>query len=415
MSAPQRARDALGGVPPEPTAAGLRTQGKDKHYTFNGRTAATHKSDGEAAATRRPAHGQAFPYSFMGFAAGLRRRIMRCRGAFAQFTRLACRSPERDSMTTPVMPGAKCAGSALFPVPLVKSGARTRLPPNGRAVRRAMRRRAIIELANTMILFLNFEEGGRRWGQPPPPASRPTPVQRAVQERLLEAAEAMLCLQVSSAAMRTLALGRGKIARGWEDLDAIQSVINQSDLFGSDYRVSRVVAEAPVAPQDAAEDVQVDRLKLPQEAATVQLEDYLVDEDIRDGYLRPSTLTLADSEPFVGRACNRVRRAEFPKFIRALDERGMLAAVRCALGPHAGFFGIRKSRYPKELGRKPRCVDSAFGDGPEASQCRRAETSTFGRHRAPRLLLHGYRARAGLHLAGVVDGFAAVLLPHEGE
>ena len=242
MSAPLRARDVLCGVPPEPTAAGLRTQGKDKHYTFNGRTAATHKSDGEAAATRRPAHGQAFPYSFMGFAAGLRRRIMRCRGAFAQFTRLACRSPERDSMTTPVMPGAKCAGSALFPVPLVKSGARTRLPPNGRAVRRAMRRRAIIELANTMILFLNFEEGGRRWGQPPPPASRPTPVQRAVQERLLEAAEAMLCLQVSSAAMRTLALGRGKIARGWEDLDAIQSVINQSDLFGSDYRVSAFLA-----------------------------------------------------------------------------------------------------------------------------------------------------------------------------
>ena len=318
-------------------------------------------------------------------------------------------------MTTPVMPGAKCAGSALFPLPLLKSGARTRLPPNGRAVRREMRRRAITELANTMILFLNFEEGGRCWGQPPPPASRPTPVQRAVQERLLEAAEAMLCLQVSSAAMRTLALGRGKIARGWEDLDAIHSVINQGELFGSDYRVSRVVAGAPVAPQDAAEDVQVDRLKLPQEAATVQLEDYLVDEDIRDGYLRPSTLTLADSEPFVGRACNRVRRAEFPKFIRALDERGMLAAVRCALGPHAGFFGIRKSRYPKELGRKPRCVDSAFGDGPEASQCRRAETSTFGRHRAPRLLLHGYRARAGLHLAGVVDGFAAVLLPHEGE
>ena len=158
----------------------------------------------------------------------------------------------------------------------------------------------------------------------------------------MEAAEAMLCLQVSSAAMRTLALGRGKIARGWEDLDAIHSVINQGELFVSDYRVSRVVAEAPVAPQDAAEDVQVDRLKLPQEAATVQLEDYLVDEDIRDGYLRPSTLTLADSEPFVGRACNRVRRAEFPKFIRALDERGMLAAVRRALGPHAGFFGIRK-------------------------------------------------------------------------
>ena len=95
-----------------------------------------------------------------------------------------------------------------------------------------MRRRAITELANTMVLFLNFEEGGRCWGQPPPPTSRPTPVQRAVQERLLEAAEAMLCFQVSSASMRTLALGRGKIARVWEALDAIQNVIKQSDLFG---------------------------------------------------------------------------------------------------------------------------------------------------------------------------------------
>ena len=65
----------------------------------------------------------------MGFAAGFRRRIMRCRGAFAQFTRLACRSHERASMTTPVMPGAKCAGSAWFLAPLVKSAARTRLPP----------------------------------------------------------------------------------------------------------------------------------------------------------------------------------------------------------------------------------------------------------------------------------------------
>ena len=65
--------------------------------------------------------------------------------------------------------------------------------------------------------------------------------------------------------------------------------------------------------------------------------------------MRPSTLTFADSEPFVGRACNRVRRAEFPKFIRALDERGMLAAVRDALGPHAEFFGVRKS-WDESLG-----------------------------------------------------------------
>ena len=197
-----------------------------------------------------------------------------------------------------------------------------------------------------MILFLNFEEGGRRWGQPPPPASRPTPVQRAVQERLLEAAEAMLCLQVSSAAMRTLALGRGKIARGWETLDAIRSVINHSDLFDSDYRVSRVVAEAPVGLQDAAEDVIVDRLKLPAQAATVKLEDFLVDDDVREGYLRPSTLSTDGAAPFDGRACNRVRPKEFPVFLRALDQCSMFAAMRTALGRRSGFFCVRETTSP---------------------------------------------------------------------
>ena len=82
------------------------------------------------------------------------------------------------------MPGVHNTGPALFPLPLMERGTRTRLPPNGRAVRREMRRRAITELANTMILFLNFEEGGQRGGQPLPPTSRPTSVQQAVQERL---------------------------------------------------------------------------------------------------------------------------------------------------------------------------------------------------------------------------------------
>ena len=82
------------------------------------------------------------------------------------------------------MPGANGTGAALFPLPLVDRGARTPLPPNGRSVRMDMRRRAIIEVANAMILFLNFEEGSRRGGQPFPPTRRPTSVQQAVQERL---------------------------------------------------------------------------------------------------------------------------------------------------------------------------------------------------------------------------------------
>ena len=181
----------------------------------------------------RPAHSRAFPHSFMGFAAGFRRRVMGCRGAFAHYVRLAC-GPGRDPLTTPVMHGANRTGPALFPLPLMERGTRTRLPPNGRAVRVDMRRRAVIEMVNSMILFLNFEEGGRRWGQPLPPTGRPTSAQRAVQEKLSDAAKAMLCGQVNSASGRTLALGRGKIARGWETLDAIRSVINHSDMFDND-------------------------------------------------------------------------------------------------------------------------------------------------------------------------------------
>ena len=86
----------------------------------------------------------------------------------------------------------------------------------------------------------------------------------------------------------------------------------------------------------------MDRLKLPREAATVKLDEYLVDDEIREGFLRPSTLSQDDSQPFDGRACNRITPVDFPKLIRALDQCNMLAAVRKPLGPAAGSFGVRK-------------------------------------------------------------------------
>ena len=161
MSAPRRARSARRCVPEEARDVSRKTQGYKKHYIVTDRSAAAFLSDGEVAATKRPAHSRAFPHSYMGFAAGFRRRIMGCRGAFAHYVRLACR-PGRDPLTTPVMHGANRTGPALFPLPLMERGTRTRLPPNGRAVRVDMRRRAVIEMVNSMILFLNFEEGGRR-------------------------------------------------------------------------------------------------------------------------------------------------------------------------------------------------------------------------------------------------------------
>ena len=120
-------------------------------------------------------------------------------------------------------------------------------------------------------------------------------------------------------------------------------MIKSGNMFDSDYRVSRVVAEAPVVPLDAAEDVCVERLKLPEQAATVKLKDYLVDDHVREGYLKPSTLSTDDAVPFDGRVCNRLPPKELPRFVRELDRRDMLAAVRRGLGKRSGFFCVRKS------------------------------------------------------------------------
>ena len=51
---------------------------------------------------------------------------------------------------------------------------------------------------------------------------------------------------------------------------------------------------------------------------------------------------VPERAPFTGRVCNRVRPAEFGRFVRALDEAGMLVVVRESLGPRAGFFCVRK-------------------------------------------------------------------------
>ena len=56
------------------------------------------------------------------------------------------------------------------------------------------------------------------------------------------------------------------------------------------YQSSVVLGELQRGRDDTAVDVLPERLKLPTQAATVPLERYLLDEDIREGFLRPSTL-----------------------------------------------------------------------------------------------------------------------------
>ena len=63
--------------------------------------------------------------------------------------------------------------------------------------------------------------------------------------------------------------------------------------------------------------------------------------------MHPSTLADATKEPFTGRVCDRVPRAERAAFLRALDRVGMLAARRAPLGKRSAFFAVRKRWDPE--------------------------------------------------------------------
>ena len=278
------------------------------------------------------------PATFGGYAFGFLRRISECVGAFACYVRSA-RSAGQSPGNYPVSPLRKRSASALFPLPLVGQ-VQSRLPPNGRARRRIATRSAVVQLQNAMILFLNFEAAGRR-REVSRTREIKSPAQRRVLDGLREAARAMLCPEVLRVSLKSLGLGRGKIAAGWDSLAAIQNSIRQLEA-SCQYRVSVPVGVPLVSSVEVAEDVDIGRVKLPVQAATVSLADYLTEPDVRAGFLQPSSLDDAAKDEFSGRACDRVPREHFGEFIRALDAACMLAAVRQPLGPPAGFFAVRK-------------------------------------------------------------------------
>ena len=306
------------------------------------------------------------PASFVGVAVGVSRRITQCVGAFASHVRSAC-SAEQSTGDCPVSTLRKRSATALYPLPFA-SEVRKRLPPNGRARRRMARRAAVTQLQNAMILFLNFEAAGR-CREASRPARATTPAQQRALAGLAEAAKAMLCPEVVGAPLRTLGLGRGKIAAGWESLDAIRHSVHhlEAAVAGSSYRASAPLGMPLPSSADVAEDVDASRVKLPGQAGTVDLADLLVEPAVRAGFERPSALSDPAKEPFRGRACDRVPRDSFPSFVRALDAAGMLAAVREPLGPPAGFFAVRKQWDPDRqvwmqrlvLDRRPRNAQEA--------------------------------------------------------
>ena len=297
------------------------------------------------------------PATFGGVAAGFLRRIAGCVGAFASYVRAARATPHSSACSAepshdacPVSSLRKRSVSALFPLPLV-SEVRKKLPPNGRSRRRIANRAAVVQLQNAMVLFLNFEAAGRRREYSRAVGST-TPAQQRALAGIADAAKAMLCPEVLRGSLKTLGLGRGKIAAGWDSLAAIRHSVRllETDTAHRQYRVSVPLGKPAGAAADEAVDVDIQRVKLPEQAATVHLERFLVEPAVRESFLHPSTLADATKEPFTGRVCDRVPRAERAVFLRALDRAGMLAARRAPLGKRSGFFAVRKQWDPE------RCV-----------------------------------------------------------
>ena len=314
------------------------------------------------------------PATFGGVAAGYVRRIEGCVGAFACYVRAARASNSRSACSaepsrdiSPVSPLRKRSVSALFPLPLV-SEVRKRLPPNGRARRRIANRAANAQLQNAMILFLNFEAAGRRreYSRPVGPT---TPAQQRALAGIADAAKAMLCPDVLRGSLQSLGLGRGKIAAGWDSLAAIRHSVRalEGSAAHQQYRLSVPLGVLPGVVGEEAEDVDIRRVKLPEQAATVPLERFLVEPAVRESFLRPSTLNDSVKEPFTGRVCDRVPSRERDEFLRALDRASMLVAVRKPLGKRAGFFAVRKQWDPERrawmlrlvLDRRPRNAEES--------------------------------------------------------
>ena len=134
---------------------------------------------------------------------------------------------------------------------------------------------------------------------------------------------------------------------------------------------AKVLGDMRGCGHDGAESVDVPRVALPEVEPRFDLAPFLVDDDVRAGYLDPATLEpaaksehalteaetqaldrlnaefeewLQDNPPFRGRACDKLLQHQLRPFLRELDKRGMLFADRDRGFQKCGFFCIRKER-----------------------------------------------------------------------
>ena len=224
-----------------------------------------------------------FPSTFVGLACGLVRRISQCSGAFASYLRSAEHVAQGAQRGVLESKPQKRGEPALFPLPLPPTkgaggAAEPRIPPNGRARSRALKRRAVRQLQAAMVHFLNFEASGRKREATPTTRPSASEAQKRALACLEGAARAMLCAEVQRCRVATLALGRGKIAAGREAVAMIRKRVSEIALKDGGYRISGKVAELQHVPDaDRGEDVDISRVKLPPPglAATVPVAELL--------------------------------------------------------------------------------------------------------------------------------------------
>ena len=227
------------------------------------------------------------------------RRLAQCAGAFASYLRSAERFGQSDPRDVLESKPQKRGKSALFPLPLpsakgVGGSAEPRLPPNGRARSRALKRRAVRQLQTAMVHFLNFEASGRRREVTRTERPNASEAQKRALACLEDAARAMLCAEVQRCSIATLALGRGKIAAGRDAVAMIRRRVSEIALQDGSYRISAAVAQLHSVPDiDKGADVDMSRVKLPPPglAATVPVAEFLSGApELLAAYEHPSTL-----------------------------------------------------------------------------------------------------------------------------
>ena len=183
---------------------------------------------------------------------------------------------------------ARAATSQLFPLPvqaIAQFVGRKRARTGRRRWAEAQATRALTLLSG---LALNWEATGR----PHVPGAtqyRPNAAQRRAVCRLREAAASMI-RAARGVELRRLGLGRGKIAEGWRTLDKLTNAVRQMQ-GGAPYgRASALHGSLGECGHDGPETVDVSRVALPAVAPHFDLTPYLLDAELRAGYLDPATL-----------------------------------------------------------------------------------------------------------------------------